>query len=280
MDRISVRHLILSFSVGTALLAAGPSLAQDCKPKHEFTTVEKGYLTVAPGTYPPYSYVDPQGELQGIDGDIVKAIAAMECLKVKAIPVDPAAALQYVISGKAELTTGDWYRTEARNKVTALSAPLYLDQMAVYSRTGIDSVDGFMKEPAVGSTQGNLWIADVKKLLGEKLRLYQTSPAALQDLQAGRITVVLDGYSVGVLAQKQGAMQGITIKVIKPDPRVAASMEAGQGTLPMYKGNDALHKAVDDDIAELHQNGEIAKILVKFGLDPSAAETGAPRLIK
>jgi polar amino acid transport system substrate-binding protein len=57
-------------------------------------------------------------------------------------------------------------------------------------------------------------------------------------------------------------------------------MEAGQGTLPMYKGNDALHKAVDEDIAELHQNGEIAKILVKFGLDPSAAETGAPRLIK
>jgi polar amino acid transport system substrate-binding protein len=48
----------------------------------------------------------------------------------------------------------------------------------------------------------------------------------------------------------------------------------------MYKGNAALHKAVDDDIAELHRSGEIAKILVKFGLDPSAAETGAPRLIK
>lgn len=280
MERISLRHLALSFSLGAVLLAAGPTLAQDCKPKHEFTTVEKGYLTVAPGTYPPYSYVDPSGELQGIDGDIVKLIAAMECLKVKAIPVDPAAALQYVISGKAEMTTGDWYRTEARAKVTALSAPLYLDQMAVYSRTGIDSVDGFMKEPAVGSTQGNLWIPDVKKLLGEKLKLYPTSPAALQDLQAGRITVVLDGYSVGVLAQKQGAMKDIVIKVIKPDPRVAASMEAGQGTLPMYKGNDALHKAVDDDIKELHENGEIAKILVKFGLDPSAAETGAPRLIK
>jgi polar amino acid transport system substrate-binding protein len=280
MERQSLRHLVVTFSLGAALLAAAPALADDCKPKHEFTTVEKGFLTVAPGTYPPYSYVDPSGELQGIDGDIVKAIAAMECLKVKAIPVDPAAALQYVISGKAELTTGDWYRTEARNKVTTLSAPLYLDQMAVYSKTGIDSVDQFMKEPAVGSTQGNLWIADVKKLLGEKLRLYQTSPAALQDLQAGRIGVVLDGYSVGVLAQKQGAMQGITIKVIKPDPRVAASMEAGQGTLPMYKGNEGLHKAVDDDIAELHKSGEIAKILVKFGLDPSAAETGAPRLIK
>jgi len=280
MKIINLRSLAASIGLGAALLTAGPALAQDCKPKHEFTTVEKGYLTVAPGTYPPYSFVDPAGELQGIDGDIVKLIAAMECLKVKAIPVDPAAALQYVVNGKAELTTGDWYRTEARARVTALSAPLYLDQMAAYSRAGIDTVDGFMNEPAVGSTQGNLWIVDVKKLLGEKLKLYPVSSAALQDLEAGRINVVLDGYSVGVLAQKQGAMKGIIIKVIKPDPRVGASMEAGQGTLPMFKGNDGLHTAIDADIQELHANGTIAKILVKFGLDPSAAETGAPRLIK
>src|SRR5260221_1718170 len=262
MKMVGLRPLAASLCVGAALLTASPSMADDCKPKHVFSTVEQGYLTVAPGPYPPYSYVDPAGELQGIDGDIVKLIAAMECLKVKAIPVDPAAALQYVISGKAELTTGDWYRTEARNRVTTLSAPLYLDQMAVYSRAGIDTVDGFMNEP-VGSTQGNLWIVDVKKLLGEKLKLYPVSVAALQDLEAGRINVVLDGYSVGVLAQKQGGLKGIIIKVIKPDPRVGASMEAGQWTLRMVHSNEALHAAVDADIAALHADGTIAKILVK-----------------
>jgi polar amino acid transport system substrate-binding protein len=270
------RPLALAAAAAAALVAV-PALA--CTPKHTFTTVEPGTLTVAPGTYPPYSFVDSSGALQGIDGDIVTAIAAMECLKVKAIPVDPAAALQYVISGRAELTTGDWYRTAARARVTYLSAPLYLDQMAVYSRAGIDSVDQFLHEP-VGSTQGNLWIPDVKKLLGDNLKLYPVSVAALQDLESGRINVVLDGYSVGVLAQKQGQMKDITIKVIKPDPRVGASMEAGQGTFPMFKGNEGLHVAVDDDIAELHKDGTIAKILVKYGLDPSAADTGAPRLIK
>jgi hypothetical protein len=30
----------------------------------------------------------------------------------------------------------------------------------------------------------------------------------------------------------------------------------------------------------LHSNGELAKILVANGLDASAADTGAPRLIK
>lgn len=280
MAKTSLSSIATALCFGAALSAAGASRAQDCTPKHQFSTVQPGYLTVAPGAYPPYSYVDTSGNLQGIDGDIVNEIAKMECLKIKAIPVDPAAALQYVISGKAELTTGDWYRTEARARVTYLSAPLYLDQMAVYSKTGVDSVDGLMQEPAVGSTQGNLWVADVKKLLGEKLKIYPVSVAALQDLQAGRIGVVLDGYSVGVLAQKQGAMKGIEIKVIKPDPRVGASMEAGQGTFPEYKGNHEMNAAIDADIAELHANGTIAKILVKFGVDPSAADTGAPRLIK
>lgn len=265
--------------LAAAPLWPSPSWAQSCTPKHEFPTVEKGYITVAPSTYPPYSSVDNTGEIQGIDGDILKEIAKLECLKVKAIPVDPAAALQYVISGKAEMTTGDWYRTEARERVTSLSAPLYLDQMAVYSRAGIDTVDGLLNEN-VGSTQGNLWIPDVKKLLGEKLKLYPVSPAALQDLEAGRINVLLDGYSVGVLAQKQGALKDIIIKVIKPDPRVGASMEAGQGAFPMNKANTALRTAIDADIQELHKNGTIGKILAKYGLDPSAAETGAPRLIK
>ena len=263
----------------TALALTSPSFAESCVPKHKFPTVSAGYLTVAPGTYPPYSWVDQTGALHGIDGDIVVEIAKLECLKVKAIPVDPAAALQYVISGKAELTTGDWYRTEPRARVTYLSAPLYLDQMAVYSRAGYDSISQFMSEN-VGSTQGNLWIPDVKKLFGEKLKLYPVSAAALQDLEAGRINVVLDGYSIGVLAHNQGRMKDIQIKMIKPDPRVAASMEPGQGTFPEYKGNPAMNKAIDEDIAELHANGTIAKILVRYGLDASAAVTGPPRLIK
>jgi polar amino acid transport system substrate-binding protein len=279
MCRLSRSSLATVLGMTVAFALSGAARADDCTPRHKFTTIEPGYLTIAPGTYPPYSSVDQNGELQGIDGDIAKEVAKMECLKVKAIPVDPAAALQYVISGKAEFTTGDWYRTEARNRVTYLSAPLYLDQMAVYSRAGVDTVDALLKEE-VGSTQGNLWIPDVKKLLGDKLKLYQVSSAALQDLEAGRINIVLDGYSIGVLAHNAGQMKDIQIKVIKPDPRVGASMEAGQGTFPEYKGNPEMNKAIDEDIAELHANGTIAKILVKYGLDPSAADTGAPRLIK
>lgn len=266
---------ICAFIIG----AAAPAFAEDCTPKHKFDAVEAGFITVAPTTYAPYSFVDDKGEIQGIDGDILKEIAKLECVKVKAVPVDSAAALQYVISGRADTTTGDWYRTEERARVLNLSAPLYVDQMAVYSTTGIDTVDGFLGQE-VGSTQGNLWIPDVKKLLGEKLKLYPVSIAVQQDLESGRIKVALDGYSIGVVAQAQGQLKNIQIKVIKPDPRISASMEAGQGTFPMNKKNKTLAAAFDEDIKTLHENGTIAKLLVKYGLEASAADTGAPRLIK
>ena len=271
------------FLARTALVAASlavalPALAE-CTPKHKFKTVEEGFITNAATVYAPYSMIDDAGNMTGIDGDILHAIADMECLKVKPVPVDASGGIQYVLSRKADTTSGDWYRTAERARVVNLSAPLYVDQMAVYSKEGWDSVSA-IENKTVGATLGNLWNADMKKVLGDKFKLYPTSVAMLQDLTAGRIEAGVDGASTGIIAQKQGGLAGIKIVVIKPDPRVAASKEAGQGTFPMTKDNADLLKAFDEDIKELHENGTIDKILVKYGVNPSASQTGEPRLIK
>ncbi|CAM5762942.1 amino acid ABC transporter [Labrys miyagiensis] len=253
--------------------------AQDCKPKHSFSTVEAGFITVAATPYAPYSLIDAAGVLQGIDGDILAEIAKLECLKIKAIPVDGGAAIQYIIGRKADTTTGDWYRTAERARVVYLSAPLYVDQMAVYSKEGFDSI-GQMDGKVIGSTAGNLWNADMKKVFGDNVKLYPNSVAMQQDLMAGRVDLGVDGESIGVVAQQQGQLKGIKIVTIKPDPRVAATQEAGQGTFPLTKSNTEMGKAFDEDIEALHKDGTIAKLLVKYGLNESAATTGEPRLIK
>ena len=48
----------------------------------------------------------------------------------------------------------------------------------------------------------------------------------------------------------------------------------------MTKQNTDLLKAFDEDIAALHADGSIKDVLVKFGLSPTAADTGTPRLIE
>jgi polar amino acid transport system substrate-binding protein len=267
------------------LLAAGISLgisacsgaALACTPKHTFSTLEKGVLTLAVSIYAPYALLEADGTASGVDGEIINKIAAMECLTVKASSVSGAAAIESVASGRADLTDGDWYRTAARAKVVGLSAPVYADQSAIYSRTGIATI-GDLVGKQVGTVQGFLFVEDLRKLLGSNLHLYPNIVNLYQDLTTGRVDAGVDGFSPGALAQKKGLLQGVQIKVPPSDPRMP-SMEPGQGCFPYTRGNDALGTALDEDIAALRADGTIAAILKTYDLDPSAANPGPPKLL-
>lgn len=268
----------------TALVAtssfAASAWADDCKPAHPFKTVEPGKLTVAIYEYPPFTTASPDGAtIGGVDGDIAKRFAAANCLAVTPVVVDPAATVQYVMSSKADVATGDWYRTAERAKVMGLSYPTYLDQMGIYSKAGLSKV-GDLIGKKVGTVSGFLWVAELQKLLGSNLVLYPNPVALAQDLAAGRIEAGVDSYGTGAYAQKRGGYAGIQIKVAEPDERVQASIQAAQANIIYNKSNPDFGAALDDTIRQLHENGGLAEILKSYGLDPSGANVGEPQLVK
>ena len=261
-----------------AVFGGGAALAQDCMPAHKIaSTVSPGKLTVAIYEYPPFA-VTAGGEIGGVDGEIAKGIAKAECLAFTPVVVDPAATIQYVLAGKADIAAGDWYRTAERAKVIGLSAPTYLDQMGIYSKDGLSTVASMIGKQA-GTVSGFLWVAELQKLLGAKLKLYPNPVALAQDLQAGRVEIGVDSYGTGAYAQKKGGYPGIVIKVAEPDPRVQASIQAAQSNLLYTKANTSLGAAMDADIVAMHKNGAIAGFLKSFGLDPSGADVGEPRVV-
>ena len=258
---------------------ATASLAADCKPAHTFPTVASGKLTVAVYEYPPFTTGTSGGDIGGIDSEIARKIAAENCLAVVPVVVDPAAAIQYVLTSKADVSGGDWYRTQLRAKVLDISAPTYLDQMGIYSKDGVDTVQSLI-DKQVGTVSGFNWVPELQKLLGTNLRLYPSPVALAQDLAAGRIDVGVDSYATGVYAQKKGGYQGIKILVSKPDSRVQSSIEPAQSGLLYTKGNKELGVAIDDGIAKMRADGTIANLLKENGLDPSGADVGAPRIME
>ncbi|MET3646007.1 substrate-binding periplasmic protein [Phyllobacterium ifriqiyense] len=276
---MNITTQIFLSGIAALALSVGTASAQDCTPKHQFTTVEAGTLTVAVTTYVPHSFVDHSGNMKGIDGDIATEFAKRQCLKVKAIAVDPAAAIQYVLSGQADITTGDWYRTVERAKVMSLSNPLYTDQMGIYSKEGFKNVTD-LESKQVGTVQGYLWVADLKAMLGGSLKLYPNSVNLRQDLNSGRIDVAVDGYSTGVVAEQQGALGDVKVNVAAPDDRVKATREAAQAAFPYSLNAKELGAALDASIAEMHADGTIVAILKSYGLDGTAADTGVPRLVE
>ncbi|WP_337181868.1 transporter substrate-binding domain-containing protein [Shinella sp.] len=279
MPKMTTTTQFLLAGIAGLALSAQIASAQECTPRHQFATIEAGTLTVAVTTYVPHSFVDDSGNMKGIDGDIAAEFAKRECLKVKAIAVDPAAAIQYVLSGQADITTGDWYRTAERAKVMSLSAPLYTDQMGIYSKEGFKNVSD-LEGKQVGTVQGYLWVADLKAMLGGSLKLYPNSVNMQQDLSSGRIDVAVDGYSTGVVAAQKGALGEVKVNVAAPDERVKATKEAAQAAFPYSVNAKELGVALDAAIAEMHADGTIVTILTSSGLDGTAADTGAPRLVE
>lgn len=267
------------FAAAALTLAAQASFAQDCEPQHEFTTITPGTLTVAVTTLIPFSWLDDSGTPKGVDNEVALEFAARECLTVTPIAVDPAAAIQYVMMGQADIAVGNWYRTAERAKVMKLSAPLYTDQMGIYSQDGLSTVAD-LEGKQVGTVQGYLWVSDLKKLLGDDLKLYPSSVDMQQDLKAGRIEIGIDSYASGVAAEQQGALDGIQIMVSEPDERVRATVDAAQSGMPHAQKATEFGAALDAVIGDLHEDGTIAKILESHGLDPSASDVGEPRLIE
>lgn len=257
---------------------AGDAYA-DCKPAHQLKTVTPGTLTISTMMLPPYNIPGSDGSMSGVEGDILKKIGNMECLKIRALQVDTAAEIQYIMTGKADMSAGNWYATAERAKVLGLSAPVYLDQVGIFSKEGFTKF-AQLKGKTVGTVQGYNWVGDLQAMYGDNLKLYPTPVALAQDLAAGRVDTGVDSPGAGFYAQKQGGYPGIKIKIAEPDPLIRSSVEPAQIAFLYPKTNVQFGQALDADIATLRKSGAIAEILKSYGLDARSADVGSVRLIK
>jgi polar amino acid transport system substrate-binding protein len=244
-----------------------------CKPLHQFTTVNKGSLTFALEEYKPAAYMEGD-TFTGIEGDLLGKVARWECLKPHVVIFSSSGLIPAVQSGRADLTGADTYRTKERGTVVNQSLPLYLDRMVLVSRGGQVKTIPQLQSEKPGTPSGNLWNADLEKLLGSKLKTYESFPDAYQDLVNEHINVVIDG-ALGA-SQSTKNIPGLAAVVPPPDAAVGASEQPGQANWPTSKGNPALGAALNADILRLRKEGAIAAALQKYGLEPSLANTGPP----
>ena len=258
----------------TGCSSTSSTVAENCTPAHQFSTIDGGKLTVAVPTFPPFSALDWKAA-SGVDGDLINKFAAQECLDVVTQTVNYSAAVPAIQNGRADVAIGSFYRTQARADVVGLSGPVYLDQMGLISKDGVTSIPALTGR-RVGAIDGYLWVEDLNKVLGGDLKLYPSSLELQQDIKAGRIDVGVDGLGAALAAFKDTDYK---VTIADPDPAVAASVEAGQTGFPFTKDNAELGSALDETVAAWHQDGTIKEALRKWGLPESSADVGQPRLL-
>ena len=251
------------------------SSAADCTPAHsDLKTITEGELTVASYDYAPATILEGDN-VTGMEGDLINEIAKLECLKVTVSTSGGAGAvIPSVQSKRVDIGSGGWLRTKERTKIVHLSTPLWTDPQAIISKTGLtsDNIEG----KKVGSVAGNLYNNSLQKWLGENFKIYQDDESIYGDLKAGRIDAIVASAASAKYRFKDAPIEGATVVDVKPTPPVPEFAAVGQVMLPSSLDNEALGKALDEDIEKLRADGTIKKILEKYGLDPAVGEPGAP----
>jgi polar amino acid transport system substrate-binding protein len=268
-----------------ALLAAALSVgfvtaaSAQCTPAHHIQTVKPGVLTVAVLAYPPFDNIESDGTYTGTDAAILKTFAEKECLKLEGISVDSSAAIQYIVTGRADISASAWYRTAERAKVVGISDPVYNDTVAIFSREGYKSFNQLAGK-TVGTVQGYLWVSDLQKVFGPNLKLYPNAVALVQDLKAGRIDSGVNGYVQGSIAQKKGELADIKVVQADPDNRIRSSVHPAQCGFLYTKDNTALGSSLNTIIHDLQSTEKMSKILQDHGIDPVVGKVGAPQYVQ
>ncbi|MDF2442189.1 MAG: polar amino acid transport system substrate-binding protein [Subtercola sp.] len=263
---------IVVAGVATAALAgcastAASSVAADCTPADSgLTTYTKGVLTVGVPENPPYTQTSGT-DASGLEIDIVKKMAAAECLSVAFVPITYGNGIAMISEQKqTDIATGGWYVTAARAEKVGFTTPTYYDSMAIVSKGGVDTVDELASLGAVGSGAGFSWEADMTTILGDNYKTYPGTVEMKQDLTNGRIQASLDGYAVAVNAY---AGTDFKVEVAKADPRVAITTKMPEIAFPIAKENTALSDALSKQIDTYRTDGTLAGFLTAHSLIPS-----------
>ena len=256
MDLKIMRAAILALAGFVAVSAA-----------NAFDLVEEGKLTVAfTGDMPGSGWQD--GQLIGYDGEIMQVIANRLGLAVKPALMEWSGTIASVEAGRVDVMLGTMGWTERRTKIMALSEPIHYFKNGVMAPAGkgwqtLADLEG----RTVGTITGFSFVPELEKIPGLKLRLYDTSDAAVRDLLAGRIEAVIGDPPVVGYAIKQNPDWGLEFKAFTDNnPDFPLLTGLGQVVFGFNKADDDLRQAADAIILDIWADCGMRAIGAKYGL--------------
>jgi arginine/ornithine transport system substrate-binding protein len=196
-----MKKFMVVFALCMFLAASGPAMAKDWK---------KVRIGVE-GAYPPFSFVQPDGELAGFDIDIAKALGGAMGAEVVLVAQDWDGMIPALMAKKYDAILASMSITEERKKKVAFTKKYYRTPAKFITKKGAMPV--FSPEALKGKTVGvqratihDQYLTDV---YGKDvdIKRYGSQDEAYLDLVAGRVDLLLaDSVALfdGFLKKEEG----------------------------------------------------------------------------
>ena len=233
----------LSLALATAALLLGGCTEQK----------NNSLRMITEATFPPYEFLRGK-EIVGIDVEICRAVAQKLGRPFKCESVDFDSVIPAVVSGKADLAAAGITITEDRKQNVDFSIPYVKTGIVVIYRKAkpyakVEDLKG-KKIGVQSGTTSETYVLEQLKQEPERLR----SPAeAVAAMTAGRVDFV-----IADIDPAKNCVKG------ESDLAVSDFITSEEYAVAIRKGQPELLKAINDTIAEVKANGQLAKWIAEF----------------
>lgn len=241
--------------IGATAMAAMPTQARD------LPEIRDGVFQVAnSGAYPPFSFVNTQGELVGFDVDIAEALAEKMGVEVDIQSSPWNGIIAALAGGRFDACICSMSVTEERQKAVDFTDPYYSAGLSVWVQESTDDISSIddLSGKQVGSTlgeTGNQWAVEN----GEgkwRNQTFQGLPDMMNALTTGRVDAMI-ADDVPVLVAMQENELPIKMVDVGELPRWPAAIS-------IQKNKPELKAALNAALAEIKADGTYQDIVDKW----------------
>jgi polar amino acid transport system substrate-binding protein len=223
MDRKFTTVFMLALAV-MAVAIAGCTGADETVPVVEkVTTIDVKYIVGIDGEYPPYSYIDKDGNPTGFDVESIKWIADKKGFDVEIKPMAWDGIIPALQAGKIDMVYSGMTITDDRLEKVNFSKPYWVANQAVAVRADSEiTLDDYKAGKVVcGAQRGSTaaeWIETnlikTELMPEDNLKLYDNFPLAVSDLENKRIDAAMYDTPVvkDIIAEKDDVVMLGTIQ--------------------------------------------------------------------
>lgn len=198
--RCLLRSLLLSLSCLLLVVSVGRADSTELR------------VAVEP-VYPPFEFRAANGEIQGFDIDVIRAIGqeAGFTVQFQSIAFDgiiPALQAQTVDAAVGAMTI-----TPARSKVVTFSRPYFKAGLAIAVREDTQDINRLedLSGKSIAVQIGTTGADAAKKIPGATIRTFNAAVLTLQELRNGNVDAVINDSPVMLYAIKTGNLKGIRV---------------------------------------------------------------------
>ena len=250
--------------VGLAACGGSDEAADDAAAPAEDAAAAESYIIATDTAFAPFEYANEAGDYEGIDIDILAAVAEDQGFTYELQPVGFDAALQAVQSGQADGVIAGMSITEERAEVFDFSEPYYDSTVccAVAADSQIASLEDLagQKVAIKTGTMSADWATGMAEEYGFTTTEFADSDIMYQDVLAGNSVACFEDTPVMGYAISTGAV----------DLKIIAEAEADSDFATPYgfavqKGENAeLLQKFNDGLANIKANGTFDEIVAKY----------------